>query len=105
MVDLAAKQQQHRNHSETKFMLLMKECILSRTRSDSVTPVTIFGYSTHVFNRMTRLEQWCARVIFVGSEPFESEWSEILSSRVMTWSSRVTRMVESLVYKLESYKF
>jgi len=47
-------------------------------------------------------------------EPFESESSEILScqSRVMTWSSRVTRMDESLRViglqaraNVDSYKF
>jgi len=59
--------------------------------------------------------QWCARVIFVESEssqshePLESESSEILSSRVMTWLSRVrvesqewSSHFESLDYKLES---
>jgi len=48
--------------------------------------------------------QWCVRVIFVESESYalgfrvESESSKIFSSRVrvMTWSSRVTRTVESL---------
>jgi len=42
-------------------------------------------------NNRARKWQWCARVVFV-----ESESSKIFSSRVMTWSSRVTKTVESL---------
>jgi len=64
------------------------------------------------------VSQWCARVIFVESESRALRvrviWNfvEPSQSRVMSWSCRVTRLVESLWViglqarvNVESYKF